>query len=358
MKVWEKILWTLFSINQPIPIDKLCVFLITSLYYKKCDIYKRSKILILYFIFFLTILTSFIINNNGNILIFFPLFFTFCAVIASHAKISYKLIQNSLLLNIYSGIILAIISTIINKELAGTLSLIEKGLPFIYAPVGYCPTLQVYGSLCVTWILLAFEFNQKKSYNFYIIFFCALITLNRATIIFLVIILFTYKTKKTFLTCLVILCILLSQDYITEMFLSSSTLNSREELRVGAEISYWNSKDIITYLIGKGSHLTTEAIANKTLWGRQYIENGLDFILHSYGIIGFIIYNVLIIYLIIKSILNKKIKVIPIIIYYYFVEQFLTNEYLTPSFTYVSLSILIIINNIENEKNSNNTSII
>lgn len=357
--MWKKILWTLFNINQPIPIDKLSIIIIIIMYYNKTDIKQRSKLVAGYSLLCLTVLISFLINPNRNILIFYPLILSFTAALVSKTNISLKLIQDSLLLNIYSGLILSIAATILNTELPGTLSLIEKAMPFIYAPIGFCPTLQVYGTLCIAWIFISFESKQKKTISFYLIIFAAIITFNRATLLFLIVLLFIYKTKPTIIIISIISCFLLSIDIIQDALLSSSTLNSRNELRVGAELSYWNSHDMITYLIGKGSHMTTEAIANKTIWGRQYIENGFDFIFHSYGIIGFIIYNIIIAYLLYKAILNKQLYLTLIIIYYYYIEQFLTNEYLTSSFVYISLIILTIIkHNSNHEKSIDNSSII
>lgn len=356
----EKFLWTLFNINQPIPLDKICVIILIIIYYSKAETTNKTKLIVAYFLLFLFISISFLVNPNRNLLIFYPILFSLCAAIISNTKINLKLIQDSLLFNIYTGLILSIIATLLNTELPGTLSLIEKKLPFFYAPMGFCSTLQVYGTICIAWLIIAFETKQKKNINFYVILLSSVITFNRATILFLLIIFFIYKTKLTTITVLIISTILLSQDFIRDILFSSSTLSSRSELRVGAELSYWNSKDLIIYLIGKGSHITTEEIANKTLWGRTYIENGLDFIFHSYGIIGFIIYNFTIIFLIIKAIINKREKFTLLIIYYYYIEQFLTNEYLTFSFTYISLIILVLIKKKETayEKNINSTPIL
>lgn len=353
----EKLLWTLFNINQPIPLDKICVFILILTYYPKIETINKTKIIVAYFLLFSLISVSFLINSNRNFLIFYPLIFSLSAAIISNTRINLKLIQDSLLLNIYIGLILSILATLLNTELPGTLSLIEKKLPFFYAPMGFCPTLQVYGTICIAWIIIAFETNQKKTINFYVILLSSIITLNRATLLFLLIVFFIYKTKLTTITVLIIAAILLSQDFIREILFSSSTLSSRSELRVGAELSYWNSKDFIIHLVGKGSHITTEEIANKTLWGRTYIENGLDFIFHSYGIIGFIIYNLTIIFLIIKAIINKRAKFILLIIYYYYIEQFLTNEYLTFSLTYISIITLVLIKKQEaiHEKSINST---
>lgn len=73
--------------------------------------------------------TSFIVNADRNILIFYPFLFFFLAVLAGNAEANVKLIQNSLLVSIFWGIFSAILA-LIGIHTIGSLSLIEKGMPF------------------------------------------------------------------------------------------------------------------------------------------------------------------------------------------------------------------------------------
>lgn len=85
---------------------------------------------------------------------------------------------------------------------------------------------------------------------------------------------------------------------------SRGTLDARNDLRKGVEISFWESNDIIIYLFGRGNTNTTESIAARTYWGRTYIEHGLDFLLHCYGYIGTTIITLIILGFVFK--LKKK----------------------------------------------------
>lgn len=341
---WSKLSWTLLTINVPIPFDKLYVLILGGYYYRKGDKSICAKILIIFTLITAIAFLSFILNSTRNLLIFYPILFTFTAIIAGITEKNINLIQTALLPNIYYGIISAIIATCIGSELPGTLSLLSKGLPFIYAPMGFSPTLQVYGTLCIAWLLISLELKQKKNINFYIVVFSSILTFNRATWIFLFLLLLIYNRKYAILGIIAGIICIVSIDFIHESLLSSSTLESRDDLRVGAAISYWNSNNLIVYLLGRGSHLTIEDIAERTIWGRQYIENGWDFIFHSYGIIGFIIYTNAVLYFIYIMIKRGYKKFILFIIYYYFIEQILTNEYLTSSLSIITSTLLILSN--------------
>lgn len=88
--------------------------------------------------------------------------------------------------------------------------------------------------------------------------------------------------------------------------------------------------------------MTSEKIARHTIWGRQYIENGWDFIFHTYGFIGFIVYTCIIMALLYVVWKRGARKFFILIIYYYFVEQILTNEFLASSFCFFTTTILVL----------------
>ena len=338
-----KLYWTLLTINAGLPLDKLVVFILSILYYFQNSKSFRAKALVVFCILFMLAFTSFIVNSDRNILIFYPFLFFFLAVLAGNAEANVKLIQNSLLVSIFWGIFSAILA-LIGIHTIGSLSLIEKGMPFLFAPVGFSPTVQVYGTLCVCWLIIAMETKQKRGWVFYLVLIASILTFNRATWIFLFLLLTIYHKKYAiglfFIGAVIVSCIELVQNVL----FSISTLSSRGELRAGAELSYWKSNDFFVYLFGKGTHLTSEKIARHTIWGRQYIENGWDFIFHTYGIIGFIVYTCIIISLLYVIWRRGAGKFSILIIYYYFVEQILTNEFLASSFCFFTTIILILSN--------------
>lgn len=341
--MWKKQLWwTLLSVNTPFPFDKLAVLILSVKYYLSCDKVFKAKALVVLILVFAVISVSFILNPNPNLLIFYPLLFSFLAIIASKVEIDLVMIQKALLLNILFGITAAFFATFGGIATIGSLSLLEKAMPFLYAPQGFSPTLQVYGTLCIVWLLIALDLNQKKKILFYVVLFSSVLTFNRATWVFLFLLLCVYYTRYAIILLFVSFSILFCSSDIYNILFSTATLSSRDELRVGAELSYWNSPDFFIHLWGRGTHLTSAEIAKWTLWGRQYIENGWDFIFHTYGILGFCIYNFFVFSLLYTIYKRRSYKLLLPVLYYYFIEQRFTNEFLASSFCFFTLSILLL----------------
>ena len=90
-----KLYWTLLTINAGLPLDKLVVFILSILYYFQNSKSFRAKALVVFCILFMLAFTSFIVNSDRNILIFYPFLFFFLAVLAGNAEANVKLIQNS-----------------------------------------------------------------------------------------------------------------------------------------------------------------------------------------------------------------------------------------------------------------------
>lgn len=338
----RKVIWTFMTINQGfIPIDKLVSLFLLHYYSYHNDSNDKYK----YFTFAILTLSFVLLtiwtNPNSNILLVFPVLFGLLAFLAYDAEEDITIIQKALLLNIYFGLLSAIFQTI-GIPMIGNKSLYEKGLPFLYAPVGFSPTLQVYGTLCTTWIMIALEKKQKFNINYFIVIIATLCTLSRATLITFFLLLFIYKRKLAICLILLSLTTILSFSFLRKNLFSTATMESRNDLRLGAEISYWQSNDILIYLIGRGTHFTSDQIADLSFWGQSYIENGIDFIFHSYGIIGFILYLSFVIIVIMTIYKNKNIHLIPIALYYFLIEQQFTNEFLSSSFCIFTASILLL----------------
>lgn len=339
---FKKVIWTFMTINQGfIPIDKLVSLFLLYFYSYHNDSNDKYK----YFTFAILTLSFVLLtiwtNPNSNILLVFPVLFGLLAFLVYDTEEDITIIQKALLLNIYFGLLSAIFQTI-GISMIGNKSLYEKGLPFLYAPVGFSPTLQVYGTLCTTWIMIALEKKQKFNINYFIVIIATLCTLSRATLITFFLLLFIYKRKLAICLILFSLTTILSFSFLRKNLFSTATMESRNDLRLGAEISYWQSNDILIYLIGRGTHFTSDQIADLSFWGQSYIENGIDFIFHSYGIIGFILYLSFVIIVIMTIYKNKNIHLIPIALYYFLIEQQFTNEFLSSSFCIFTASILLL----------------
>lgn len=333
-------LLALLQANKPIPLDKILIIpYILFLYIcKRVNFFKEEK-LILGILFFTSTL-SFIINYpNGSIQIYYPIFFLSAGLLAAHTNINLLIVRNILAINIIFGLG-ATIAAFLGFENEFSYSLREKMLPYIYGPYGLSPTQQVYGTFCILIQIISFEY-KKYDWLFVTSLICMIFTLNRCTLLFFGILLLVYKRKYFISLCIAgITFIITYWEIISNIMFSTATLDSRGDLRKGAEISFWESNNMIVYLFGRGNTNTTEGIASRTYWGRTYIENGLDFLLHCYGYIGLTIIVLFILGFVFKFIRKKQLGYAIITIYYLMMEPLFTHEFLASSFFYFMLIII------------------
>ena len=331
---------TLLQANKPLPLDKILIIpYILFLYTCKNVKYSKIEQLILG-VLFLIATASFVVNYpNGSIQIYYPIFFLSAGLLAAHTKINLLTVRNILAINIIFGLG-ATIAAFLGFENEFSYSLREKMLPYIYGPYGLSPTQQVYGTFCILIQLISFEY-KKYDWLFVTSLICMIFTLNRCTLLFFGILLLVYKRKYFISLCIAgITFIIAYWEIISDIMFSTATLDSREDLRKGAEISFWNSHDIFVYLFGRGNTNTTEGIASRTYWERTYIEHGLDFLLHCYGYIGLTIIVLLMVGFIFKFIRKKQLGYALITLYYLMIEPFFTHEFLASSFFYFIFIII------------------
>ena len=333
-------LLVLLQANKPFPLDKILIipyifFLYTC---KHIKLFKTEKFIL--GILFFTATSSFVTNYpNGSIQIYYPIFFLSAGLLAAHTKVNLLIVRKILSINIIFGLG-ATIAAFLGFENEFSYSLREKMLPYIYAPYGLSPTQQVYGTFCILVQIISFEY-KKYDWLFVVSLICMIFTLNRCTLLFFGILLLVYKRKYFISLCIIgIITIVNYWDIISSIMFSTANLESRNDLRKGAEISFWKSNDMIIYLLGRGNTNTTESIAARTYWESTYIEHGLDFLLHCYGYIGFTIIVTVMLGFILKLIRKKQLGYALITIYYLMIEPFLTHEFLASSFFYFILIIL------------------
>lgn len=353
MKLNKDVCWIGLIINHGIPIDKIIVFPLLYFQLDKLNRQKRKRYGNNFTIICFICLLGFIFNSQHNFLILYPLLFLLLAVIScdnSNYHAEYKYIKLGILLNTIYGLF-SVVLNLIGIDIGGSISLLGRGFEFLKGPSGFSPTLQVYGTLSVTWLF--FDFLQHKRLRWLSILFIlsVILTINRASFILLFLFFLYIRPKSAFLILLTIIIFLLLNTDLYNTLTSNSTLQSRSELRYGAYLSWWTSTDPLVIFLGKGTHLTSEAIAKKTIWERTYIENGLDFLLHSYGIIGLMVYIIFIGKLIYMAFKKHLYRFSIVIIYYYLIEQVFTNEFLSSSFCIVTIMILSTIHQFhKNEK--------
>lgn len=333
-------------VNRPIPLDKFFIFIYILLKFLKKEIKfsKYNKFIILALITISS--SSFIINfPSSSVQIFFPLFFLIGGILLSKTDIDLlAIIRKILFINVIFGLLAVLLALFFGIDNPFVFSLAEKNLPDIYAPYGFSPTQQVYGTFCILVLIISFEY-KKYDWVFYISLFAVLLTLNRCTLIFLGILLFIYKPKIFIVIC-TIMCIFIIKywDEIQLILFSTANLDSRIELRRGAELSFWQSHDMLVYIFGRGTPNISDNIAFQTIWERTYIEHGLDFILHCYGFFGLSIILMIIFLFLCYLLINKQWGLALFSLYYLLFEPIFTHEFLASSFLFFIGVILLIKN--------------
>jgi hypothetical protein len=345
------------TVNTIFPFDKLLIipFIIYMFIYEHIRLSKTQ--LIILFSLLAVALNSFVCNwGRANIEIFYPTIFLTGAFLISKSQIDLLFVRKIILVNIIFGLCCALLADFgIQNPYSRTLA--EKGLPFLFGPLGFSPTNQVFGTFCILYYIISYEY-KKVDWTAILATIGFFMSLNRCTIVFYFLLLCIYSRKllMTYL-CAFVAIFLSFKDDIMVLF-STGTIDSRNELRYGVELAYWKSHDLLTYLWGIGNSNTTAEIANKTIWGRTYVENGLDFILHSYGFIGLIVVSIIVSGTLLYLLINKQYKFFAIVSFYLIIAQWLTQEYLASSLMFFIGCIFLLLNNSRkrNPKNECNDS--
>lgn len=350
----EDILLLGLTVNTILPIDKYSVLLYLLV---KCIngfrlTYGQG---ILLFSIGCVALESFWINYPAsNREIFYPIFFLAASFFFIKSNISLLKVRNIFFVNVLFGLICAILANIgVGNPYSRTL--LEKGLPDLFAPLGFSPTNQVFGTFCVLHLIISFEY-RKFDWTFFVTIIALVLSFNRCSIIFLFIILYIYRRKVLYVILCTIVIAFIKWWKELEVLLSTATLGSRDELRYGVTLSFWRSKDTMVYLFGRGNSNTTDKIAAKTIWERSYIENGLDFILHSYGFLGLLVISIALVTLFLWIYQKKEWKFLIFFLYYLLIEQWMTHEFLASSFMFFMgiITMLVEQKTIKNSRHGRN----
>lgn len=324
-----------------LPFDKVLSFLLLAsllFFYRYPTLLKKVGLV------FLTPLLSFFVNIFGqaNYKIFFLPIFVACALALHQSKkVNVDEISVALTIHAIVGIMFAMLA---NIGIANPFcfSLIEKGFTDLYGPMGFSPTQQVYGSLCIINMIICYE-KKSFSFPFFISLIGLILTFNRCSLLFCGLLLAIYKRR---LALILLLCcipiVFYFWDTIYDVFFSLSTMESRDELRKGVELSYWKSGDIFVYIFGNGNIETSFRIAQQTEWGRLNVENGIDFLFHTYGILGFVAYSLFSVYFIFTLYVKSVYHLIPIVMFYLFFEQWFTQEFVSSSFLLFLLTMFLL----------------
>lgn len=328
------------TINQPFPFDKLVV-IPYILYQKYNGISLSTNQKVILVILGITAFLSFALNlNNPNFQIFYPIIFLAAAFYMSQSRIDLLVIRRVLFVNILFGLICALCADFqISNPYSRTL--LEKGLPFLYSPLGFSPTNQVFGTFCIAHLMISFE-CRKFDFFAWVALIAMLMTLNRASLVFLFCLLFYYRRKWLFVLPIFIIYALIKYWQDIEIFFSSGTLDSRDLFRESVDQLFWKSNDVKILLFGFGNTVIQRSSSMHTYYDSTYIENGLDFIAYIYGYVGLFIVFCIIITWIVSRGLKKKWKIVSFILVYYLIEQWLTNEFQSSSFMFITAILALI----------------
>jgi hypothetical protein len=341
-----------------VPIDKflmcLCSFIIALINPDK--ILFSSRELLVVMLFTGTAVLSSVMNLIIFPMIFFPITGLCFAIILSRYKTTVLVsLYYALFIHIIIGIILLILAILGFTNF--DVSTGAKGFASLYATHGFTSTVQTYGTLCISWLML-YILRKKMGLNtgidkffFLIANLAILLTFNRSTYLFWLIVLF-FEFHFLFWSIAVLVGAILIRfwNIITSFILSTSSIVSRFQLLEGFKISYLQSHSIKVYLFGRGTNQISEDIAKRVKWTtRTDLENGYTMLLHSYGIIGLSIYIAVCFYFIFMFLKIKRFKEAFFLFFYFFITQYITQEFVATTF-YMFLAIMLFIYNTYSEQ--------
>ncbi len=229
----------------------------------------------------------------------------------------------------------------------------DKGMPFLHAAMGFTPTVQTFGTICMAWLLL---YVNKKTLNsitnndkfmFIVVIVSVFLTFNRNTFVLFLLFSFFYLRKLFYLFILTLfISVVYYFNVIESLILNMKTINSRFNGLEGFQNSFIKSDSWLVYLFGRGDN----NVWDYRLTQNPLIENGIASMLHSFGIIGFITYGIIGSILIVLLIMNNK-KVLAIFLFYVlFIQQIFTTEFYNGSF-YIIVAVILMSSNLFSNKN-------
>jgi len=236
-------------------------------------------------------------------------------------------------------------------------TLIGKGFN-LYSERGFTATVQTFGTLCLTWLLIYF-FRRDMGMNTFIdkIFFCInciaiLNALNRNSYLFWMLILF-FKERKLFITIIIFLGLILIKFWqqIIGFLTVTSSLTSRIELLQGFKLSFIESHSFLVYLFGRGTNVMAPDIVAKVKWTFiKTIENGYAMLLHTFGSVGLLFYICVSFYLIFIFLKINKWAEASILFYFFFITPVFTQEFVSITF-YFFLAVMFLNYNLSSKSN-------
>jgi hypothetical protein len=304
----------------------------------------------------MTMFFTFFANSLSlSLLLIFPLVGLLFTILLVGRVENEQYLYNGLWWHILIGLLLVIYSYINPNTFLDDYVhyMFDKGMPFLHASMGFTPTVQTFGTLCLSWLLLYVHKRSRATitktdrFMFIIAIIGAFVTFNRNTFVLFILLTF-FHFKKFFYVFLltVVTGVIYYFEVIESLVLNVSTLNSRIDGLEGFQNSYLKSDSWIVYLFGRGDN---------NVWDTRYtdnslIENGIASLLHSFGIVGFVVYGIIGGILVCLLLANRKWFLSVFLFYVLFIQQVFTTELFNGTF-YIMVAAILLTSELFNKKN-------
>ena len=334
-----------------VPIDKVLICICPVIYAlanPDKTLFSSKEFLVLIALTAIAVLSS-ILNLIIFPMIYFPMIgFCFAIIIRRNKLLILQSLYYALLIHIILGLILLSLAFLglNNSYVSGDV----KGFTFLYSAHGLTATVQTFGTLCVSWLMI-YVLRRKLYMNTFVDKFflfintiAVLLTFSRSTYLFwLIVLFFEFSILFWFVIIAIIAAVIKFWNLILLFVLSSASITARSEILEGFKISYVRSNSFIVYLFGRGTNQISESIAKTVKWTtRTDLENGYAMLLHAYGVIGLLTYATICLYFICKFLKRKKIAEAIILFFYFFITQYITQEFVSVTY-YIFLGIMLLI---------------
>jgi len=337
------------------PIDKFFILgtCLVLLYQQKTI--SRKSIRLLLIVIAVLLITFFVNSLSFSFLLLFPLIGLLFVVLLVRDTDNKQYLYYGLWWHIFLGLLLVIYSYIQPYTFLDDYVhyMYDKGMPFLHASMGFTPTVQTFGTMCLAWLLL---YVHKRSYKLttfidrfmlFIVILGICVTFNRNTFVMLIFTTFFHFKKFFYLFFFTVVAgVIYYYDVIKSLVLNVNTLNSRISGLEGFQNSYIESNSLIVYLFGRGDN---------NVWNTQYtqnplIENGIAAMLHSFGFVGFLVYGIIGGVLVSLLLANKKWFLSFFLFYILFIQQIFTTELYNGTF-YIIVASILLTSGLLNKKN-------
>ena len=324
---------TIFSF----PLDKIVMFFFVFYCIYKYKINKKMLLLILGLLCFLFLIYTInvFIKNNVSLLLFFPIIgVLFVYYISKYYTI--QILKRALCIHFVVAIFFLIRAYLTRDDLNAHF-LYDKGLPFLAAPMGYTATVQTFGTLLLSYIILSFSQEKNNHFLLFFVFVLFFSTFNRASygnlLIFIVL---NNPLLLIFILLFIIVLFVILPKIMISLLGTFNTIASRIEALLEANSAILGAS-IFNFFLG---HSNTLISGNENI---NVIENGIMQLLFTYG---FIFYAALLCcFLIWICFIKTNTKFLNKIYIFYIIifAQIFTHEYFSTTL-YIILSSLFLVN--------------